>query len=443
MRVASSKNQQVQASLILSVIVVVAWYTYGVVNIELSLRKTSYHDSFAASANATSTDRVYIILPDDGDRRGALKKAFDAKTLLHHLNLTLERAKTNPLNYDLLEYHNHAALQTLDPSYRPRDEWKVDLFPNIIVAGMPKAGTSQLYDILISHNRTRAFHRGKEFCFVSKDRLESIDGWDAVAGVALHKNKPPTKTELEVQHTMHSAFKRQEQINDDFSLTVNACIYLSLLSMAYEYLRPVNSRYIMILRDPADWLWSAYNFWTVGDADFVHPKMKAWTVVDTHYRTPELFHELVASMDKLKLFDVFLGSRVTYGTDDPWMLPKMVGRENVLYLKNEDMLPLEVAHPGGVLDKLSAFLGLERLGFPEAAYATMHNCNGAKGEKTACDSTTKSSAYAITGGREMLPETRTLIYLQFWEECKLWAREFGVEYPDCLNIVDAVSALLL
>ena len=63
------------------------------------------------------------------------------------------------------------------------------------------------------------------------------------------------------------------------------------------------------------------------------------------------------------------------------------------------------------------------------------NCNDNKGMESVCNKT-RSSSYALSGGRKMLPETRTLIYMRFWEECKIWAAEFGVIYADCLNVIE-------
>jgi hypothetical protein len=118
----------------------------------------------------------------------------------------------------------------------------------------------------------------------------------------------------------------------------------------------------------------------------------------------------------------------------PRKLVGLFGRDNVLFLRNEDMLPEVVDKQGGVLDQLSNFTGLDRSQFDPTTYSVVTNCNDNKGMKSVCKQT-RSSSYALSGGREMLPETRQLIYMYFWEECKIWAREFGVFYPDCLNVM--------
>ena len=112
---------------------------------------------------------------------------------------------------------------------------------------------------------------------------------------------------------------------------------------------------------------------------------------------------------------------------------RRLGTKNVLLLKNEDMLPSAVENEGGVLDQLSSFTGLARSEFPRHMYSRVSNCNDKAMED--CGES-RSSSYHISNDREMLPESRTLVYLHFWEECKIWAKEFGIEFPDCLNVMD-------
>jgi hypothetical protein len=85
------------------------------------------------------------------------------------------------------------------------------------------------------------------------------------------------------------------------------------------------------------------------------------------------------------------------------------------------------------LDRLATFLGVSKDDFDDETVHSFRNCGDRKGgSKLNCKS--KSSGYAITGGREMLKESRELVYLYFVEECKLWAEEFGIVYKDCLDV---------
>jgi hypothetical protein len=108
------------------------------------------------------------------------------------------------------------------------------------------------------------------------------------------------------------------------------------------------------------------------------------------------------------------------------------GKDNILFAKSEDMLP-GVVQTSGFLEKLGSFVNIKAVGFPKSEWSTFHNCNANPGKDEDCS--TKTSAYSIAGGREMLPATRRLIYMHFHEECKILAKEFGVEYPRCLNVL--------
>jgi hypothetical protein len=166
----------------------------------------------------------------------------------------------------------------------------------------------------------------------------------------------------------------------------------------------------------------------------IDPEEYGWADAGVEYRSPELFHELVASGTKTKWGVYSHEYYHTFTIRSPRKLLAMFGRDHVLFLRNEDMLPDVVDKEFGVLDQLSNFTGLDRSEFDPRSYSSIMNCNDKKGMDSVCGQT-RSASYVSTGGREMLPETRTLIYMHFWEECKIWAQEFGVVYPDCLNVM--------
>lgn len=97
------------------------------------------------------------------------------------------------------------------------------------------------------------------------------------------------------------------------------------------------------------------------------------------------------------------------------------------------MLPDVVNQPGGFLDRVSNFIGMDRSDLEVGeTLTTISNCNTNKGSKATCGNTT-SQRYEISGGRNMLAATRELIYILFAEECKIWNEEFRISYPACLN----------
>jgi hypothetical protein len=95
-------------------------------------------------------------------------------------------------------------------------------------------------------------------------------------------------------------------------------------------------------------------------------------------------------------------------------LVALFGRENVLFLRNEDLLPVIVDKQGGVLDHPSNFtLVLIAL---SSTLKVVTKYNDKEGMKSVCKQT-RSSSYALSGRREIFPETRQLIYIRFRKEC--------------------------
>lgn len=191
-----------------------------------------------------------------------------------------------------------------------------------------------------------------------------------------------------------------------------------------------------------------------------------WSTTATRdYRSPELFHEMivlgqlrttsgVVLLDELRRESIETGRR----------LVALVGRSNVLFVKNEDMQQLSqnvpVSHSptsSRFLETLSQFTGLALHLFPNLTTGT--NCNNAKGLAVECEATTAagsetsnhasnsssngtnnnhnqshdSRVYEISENRPLRPETRALIYESFAPECDIWRREFQMDYEACVS----------
>ena len=188
---------------------------------------------------------------------------------------------------------------------------------------------------------------------------------------------------------------------------------------------------------------AAWNFWTNPNQDATINPPGMWTNTDNNYRSPELFHEMFAGgPERLKSFAsrfVLFRLLSVEGIHQLWYA---LGKENVLLLKSEDMKPHVVNTTGGFLDKLSDFTGLDRSLYSDRIFQ-YSNCGNSKGAGSVCGNDTGAlGAYDIAGSRGMLPETREFIYLYFWEECKIWSKEFGVHYPDCVNVMNNTNANL-
>ena len=316
----------------------------------------------------------------------------------------------------------------------PKMEWRNTLFPDLTIAGLPKAGTSQLSFILRSHPQAVPFSDHTEECFRQKFDI------DHAAKSFTKKNSSALQKNLFYyfnRHPKHTDSSKQKL------MTVNSCHNPDDIILRAHYLKPTKKQRILyLIRDPADWLWAIWNFWVDTDMDVSvvgsesvpgRGMIRAWAQDGVDYRSPELFHEFMVAGDRLVPSARLINSRERTVTD----LRKLIaafGRDNVFVARTQDMLPQSIDESGGFLDRLSEFTGLPRDGFLDNATKVIHNCNANKGNTASCGSA-PSSAYGISGNRAMLNDTRKFVYLYFHEECKIWMKEFGAEFQDCLHIL--------
>jgi len=118
-------------------------------------------------------------------------------------------------------------------------------------------------------------------------------------------------------------------------------------------------------------------------------------------------------------------------------LISLVGRSNLIILKNEDLIPNKIQERGGILEILSEATNLAKDGFNHTILHSRSNCNNHKGFGERCtEESHQSGGYPVTHDRPMLDATRRFIYLQWHAECKVWAEEFNIFYPDCLSAIN-------
>jgi hypothetical protein len=405
--------------------------------------------SIAATAAATATeesvkvDELRALLGCNGtdwshcleaaSKVASLRAADEAAVK----RLLVPRIDPTYTNIDLIDHH--PALVPLKPEYRPAPEWTTqNILPDISIVGLAKAGTSQLYFILTHHAAATPFYpASKEYCIRLPAPLEDPESWANEPRNEDHRSQLQKSLYDWHQNLYAQSVQRQSSTKKK---TINACHNERELWLSLHYLNatvrgtpdPHQRKYVVLLRDPADWLWAAWNYWVDKGLDNTTDTFGSWATSQSHYRSPALFHELILSADKTVSGNHLINERRRWTVTVSRRLVALVGRENVLFLRNEDMLPAVVENQGGLLDRLSSFSGLNRTLFRDDGFRTIRNCNDMKGEDSKCGNST-SSAYEIAGHREMLESTRSLIYLHFRQECQIWNEEFGVTYPDCLN----------
>jgi hypothetical protein len=253
-----------------------------------------------------------------------------------------------------------------------------------------------------------------------------------------HQTNNETLQDLQKQlfsYHKHLLKKRTSPADDseEQGLLVNACLQTDELDyhLAYTPL-PESSKFLFLFRDPADWLWASWNFWIDKKLDARHAVDHDWASVGVQYRSPELFHELILSQEGAQTAATRFRSMREQTVREPRRLLYLLGNERMLFLKSEDM-KAATGNLNNFLGRLADFTGLTKSKFDLEVAHGQTNCNAQKGFQNLCN--VSSSAYEITHHRPMLQATRQLIYIQFWEECKVWAEEFGIFYRDCLRAV--------
>lgn len=317
-----------------------------------------------------------------------------------------------------------------DP-FMPWANFSRNAFPDINILGFPKAGTSQLFKLLVSHPDAEPVFKRKEFCMDHGHFLDytAPQNFGKPAALrALRKNL--------FGYHKYMLKKRSENPSESSKL-VNACLQPREVEYHHFYTPiPESSKFIVIFRDPADWLWASWNFWVDKNLDNRPPVDHDWATFGLQYRSPELFHELILSQEAIKSAGKRFRTMREQTVKVPRRLVHLLGSENILFLKSENMKASN-GQLNHFLSRLGDFTGLPAAKFNDTVARGRTNCNAKKGFGNECDSgnSTSSTGYPITHFRPLLEETRKLIYIQFFEECKVWQREFGIVYQDCLDIL--------
>ena len=351
------------------------------------------------------------------------KRKAEHAVMEYALSEAQKRAQVEPhVLYPTPNISTAHVLIPLLPSATPKPHWKDYLFPDIIVAGLPKAGTSQLWFVIKAHRQTASFNGMAEDCFAT--RFQIAENYSDV-----QRDK--------LQTGLYDYFARRDKQRVKRALqlglkTISNCHGVDDIILRASYLQTTKTpRILFLIRDPAEWLWAAWNYWVNPHFDAGEYYPGQWTDLHRNYRSPDLFHEFISSGMRTIPGQKLIERRVR-SVENVRKLTAAFGDNSIFLARSEDMLPAVIDAPGGFLDKLANFTGLSRDGFPDHSLKTLRNCNDNKGNEKPCGDS-KRTGYAISGGREMRKETRTLIYLYFHEECKIWEREFGLVFPDCLD----------
>ena len=267
-------------------------------------------------------------------------------------------------------------------------------YPNFHVLGYAKCGTSFLYQFIKSHKQVQAAHKSKEHCFNT----------GSVMGLLRKRSQTP--------YSVNGCIAGPAQV------TLTACLWPLL-----EF----QPKYIISVREPADWLWAKYNYWTIAmDAELNPPSH--WTTRNS-YRSPELFHELVLAGSRV-VIDTRGGSE-HYGK--PIVAKWIEGIQSASTLVGAvNLMVVNIDSPKSDPDfaaQLAAFLGLSNdFGLSPSRLINSGASYEGKGQRaskeTAAKSTANEGLYEVSGWRPMLNATRSLIREREHPACVQLAQRF-------------------
>jgi hypothetical protein len=188
------------------------------------------------------------------------QKVYAQQVTTHRIE-ALQRAFDGPTEYlDIKTFPDaHPSLVPLDPKYLPSREWDTNrAFPDISIAGLPKAGSTQLHTILKNHAEAVQYSEDKEECTSNSGYSANFEGWDDEPIV--ENPVRASGSQLIVQRELYKYYDRLfagERSTGELDLserqTVNACYWINDIEISYHYLQPQGKKAIFLFRDPADW----------------------------------------------------------------------------------------------------------------------------------------------------------------------------------------------
>lgn len=249
-------------------------------------------------------------------------------------------------------------------------------YPSINVAGIPKCGTSSMFN------------------FLSKQ-----SGFDEA--VKNHKEYCPTKL-WGSTYDYFSRFPSRLQLQGKYH-HVNGCINPQLNVFVHNLLNPV-AIYIIVVRELSSQIWADYNFWCIKDFD---GDCKPGQHVDnTMYRDPIMFDQLLKSVQNggrsLLPFQPCQGYETYYEN-----ILKPITSQNIPLL----LIPMEGFNDSHHIRRIETFINKNFKSSIILDPKKMQQLN-----KNAQDDNTPNT-YAISSYRPILNSSRDFIQ-KCWKECE-------------------------
>ena len=295
-------------------------------------------------------------------------------------------------------------------------------YPSLIVSGAPKAGTSALYELISEHPHYIGAKR-KENC-VKKNTTDAM--WTFF-----------TALQEQTQRVL-------SQEGPGPFILISGCICQECNIWMDFHLRKPKAKYILITRDLSELGWAAFNFWCsegIDGAKHCLDTVNQWSDVKYHYRSPELFHEIVVaqSLGKQSLrvpnaihHDVFQKDFYWQKLQD--FVNTGISANRVIFVASEVLSENATAVWTKVVSRVSTVPVLTEHPTINTFGSKRINSGDHKGTNTVSNQTDQGSrggVYAISGHRPILDKTREIIASVWMQDC-IWTSQItGYAYPAC------------
>ena len=253
-------------------------------------------------------------------------------------------------------------------------------YPSILVAGVAKCGTSAMYSFLTNQNGLEQAHQHKEYCPRQTTLYEYFNGFSY---------KP-------------------------HAISVNGCLDTEVVQNLHKILQP-KAAYIIMVRDLAERIWAAYNFWCIPTHENCDPAMFGWTNKN-FYRSPHHFHELIMDAYYNKYskdsdlwgctkFNYYFSKPIHSLLNSTGTMPFVLAAEGIESSKqSEHIQRLQVY----INTRLNTQISLD------LKYLRFVNTGDSKGK--VADGITHG-VYEVSGHQPMFPPTRGFLS-SCWADCK-------------------------
>lgn len=292
-----------------------------------------------------------------------------------------------------------------------RGEVREFCYPAVIITGLPKCGTSAVYDLLAKVPGAVTMHE-KENCPYTRRRAHYMYFYSLPALNQVHEN----------------------------SFIIDGCLDSTYNMKMRELLHNPDTYYLVMIRDYADMLWSSYNFWCKVPYDPAGCNFEKWTIPGVHVRSPAIFHDLIiadrdSNMSVVQPFHYPMQrpchNAGGYYSEFIDFTLKSVPRNKIVIVSSEEMdiAPMKVVR--SIVHKINVTVNWEQFSLGNFSKVRI-NAQSNKGSSRSTNLMQyQPGVYNISGFQPMFAKTREVLDRCWNADCLEMAKRTGFKYKAC------------